>query len=66
MKNLNALTVTEKEGGHFSIDLSTQRGQYSNHDIAHWCLEPPHELPEDELLDIITLLSRAIMHINPL
>jgi len=64
MKDLNVLTVTEREG-HFSIDLVTQRGQHSDCDIAHWCLEPPHELPKDELLDIVTLLSRAIMHINP-
>lgn len=65
MKDLNVLTVTQKETGVFNINLVTQLGEYNNTDIAHWALFPPLELPQEELLDIITLLSRAIMHINP-
>lgn len=65
MKDLNVLTVVQDESGHFNINLVTQQGEYNNIDIAHWAFSLPLALPENELLDIITLLSRAIMHINP-
>ena len=64
MKDLNVLTVTQDENGHFSINLVMQQGEYDNADIAHWAITQPVTLQKDELLDVITLLSRAIMHIK--